>query len=128
MHATQNHVAPVAAKAEPRPAFFPLATTPIGPSTDPSNPLTNREARRLVNEVRLWARQYDAPDAGALVQAMDDMERLLIRVWTEIDESTLRLLLSGSASTPERADSLRQEALYYLNRWNNAPTKPAKTG
>lgn len=121
MTSPSNNVASVAAQAEPRPNFFPLCTTPIGPSTDPNHPLTNREARRLVNEVRTWARQFDAPDARALVQAMDDMERLLIRVWTEIDESTLRLLLSGSAKTPEQADSLRREAIGYLSRWNNRP-------
>lgn len=119
MHTTPNHVATVAAAAEPRPAFAPLQTTPIGPSTDPNNPLTDREARRLVNEVCTWARQFDAPDAKALVNAMDDMERLLSRVWTEIDESVLRLNLSAAASTPERADSLRREAIGYLCRWNN---------
>lgn len=118
MCTTPNNVASVAAQAEPRPNFFPLRTTPIGPSTDPSHPLTNREARRLVNEVRTWARQFDAPDAQALVQAMNDMDRLLVRVWTEIDESVLRLHLSATASTPERAESLRREAIGYLNRWN----------
>lgn len=124
MQATPNHVATVAAAAEPRPAFFPLSTTPVGPSSDPQHPLTNREARRLVNEVRAWARQFDAADAKALVNAMDDMERLLIRVWTEIDESVLRLNLSATATTPERANSLRNEAIGYLNRWNNhCPTR-----
>lgn len=116
-----NNVASVAAQAEPRPNFFPLCTTPIGPSTDPNHPLTNREARRLVNEVRTWARQFDAADAQALVSAMDDMERLLVRVWTEIDESVLRLHLSATASTPERAEGLRREAVGYLSRWNNRP-------
>ena len=51
MQATQTNVAPVAAQAQPRPEFAPLRTTPIGHSTDPHSPLTNREARRLVNEV-----------------------------------------------------------------------------
>ncbi|EXU80409.1 hypothetical protein AX13_17090 [Comamonas aquatica DA1877] len=119
MHTTHNTVAPVTADADPRPAFAPLQTTPIGPSTDPHHQLTDREARRLVNEVRTWARQFDAPDAKALVSAMNDMERLLSWVWTEIDESVLRLNLSATASTPERADSLRREAIGYLCRWNN---------
>ena len=69
MHTTHNTVAPVTADAEPRPAFAPLQTTPIGPSTDPHHPLTDREARRLVNEVRTWARQFDAPDAKAPIRA-----------------------------------------------------------
>ncbi len=121
MQATQNNVAPVAAQAQPRPEFAPLRTTPIGHSTDPHSPLTNREARRLVNEVRAWAHQFDAPDARALVSAMDDMERLLIRVWTEIDESLLRLSLCRTASTPERAESLLCDAVGLLGRWNNRP-------
>ncbi|KUF39088.1 hypothetical protein AS359_00550 [Comamonas kerstersii] len=118
MQAAQNSAAAVAVQAQPRPEFAPLRTTPIGHSADPHSPLTNREARRLVNEVRDWARQFDAPDACALVHAMNDMERLLVRVWTEIDESVLRLHLSATASTPERAESLRREAIGYLSRWN----------
>ena len=51
MQATQKHVAAVATQAEPRPEFTPLRTTPIGHSADPHSQLTNRKARRLVNEV-----------------------------------------------------------------------------
>ena len=52
MQATQKkHVAAVATQAEPHPEFPPLRTTPIGHSADPHSRLTNRKARRLVNEV-----------------------------------------------------------------------------
>ena len=52
MQATQKkHVAAVATQAKPRPEFTPLRTTPIGHSADPHSRLTNRKARRLVNEV-----------------------------------------------------------------------------
>lgn len=120
MQAAQNSAAAMAVQAQPRPEFAPLRTTPIGHSADPHSPLTNREARRLVNEIRDWARQFDAPDACALVHAMNDMERLLIRVWTEIDESMLRLAQMPHASTPERAEQLRKDALRYLNRWTHS--------
>lgn len=96
----------------------PLVTTPIGKSWE-GDLLTNTEARRLVNEVRSWAQQFDAEDAKALVQAMDGMERLLVRVWTEIDESLLCLSSAESSNHPERAAELRARAIGYLNRWRN---------
>jgi len=114
----QNNAARVAVMAEPCPKFAPLITTPIGKSWE-GDPLTNREARRLVNEVRTWARQFNAPDALALVDAMDGMERLLLRVWTEIDESLLCLSLADSPRrTPENAAQMRANAVGYLRRWN----------
>jgi hypothetical protein len=103
---------------EPNPRTFPLATTPVGKSWE-GDPLTNREARRLVNEVRSWAQQFNAPDALALVSAMDDMERLFIRAWTEISEAILCLDLANSPSrTPESAAEMRANAMSYLMRWN----------
>ena len=96
----------------------PLVTTPVGKSWD-GDSLTNREARRLVNEVRGWAQQFDAADAKALVSAMDDMERLLIRAWTEISEAALCLDLANSPHRPpERAAEMRANAMSYLMRWN----------
>ncbi len=89
----------------------------MGVCDDPKNPLTHHHARRLVREVRTWAQQFDAPDARALVDAMNDMARLLSWVWTEIDESVLRLKLSEATSTPGHAATLRSEAFFYLNRW-----------
>lgn len=109
--ANPSRAAMAAALAQPRPEFQPLYTTPIGAGTDPYASLTDREARRLVDEVRSWASQFTAPDACALVHAMDDMERLLIRAWTEIDESLLRLRLADAAQCPERAVALRREAI-----------------
>lgn len=114
---TKQTAAPVAVQAEPCQKFAPLTTTKVGKSWEGAT-LTNREARRLVDEVRTWARQFNAPDALALVAAMDDMERLFIRAWTEIDESLLCLSLAESAKTPERAAEFRANAVSYLCRWN----------
>ena len=115
----QNNAAQMAVMAEPCQKIAPLTTTPVGKSWEGA-PNTNREARRLVNEVRSWARQFNAADALALVDAMDDMERLLVRVWTEIDESLLCLSLAESAHrTPERAAEMRANAVSYLRRWNS---------
>lgn len=96
----------------------PLVTTPVGKSWEGA-PNTNREARRLVSEVRVWAQHFDAPDACALAAAMDDMERLLVRVWTVIDESVLCLSLAESSKCPDRAAELRASAIERLNRWQN---------
>ncbi len=114
----QNNAAPVAVQAEPCRKFAPLVTTPVGKSWEGA-PNTNREARRLVNEVRAWAHQFDAPDAQALAAAMDDMERLLVRAWSEISESLLCLSLADSPHrTPESAAQMRANAVSYLRRWN----------
>lgn len=115
---TKNNAARVAVQAEPCSKFAPLVTSPVGKSWE-GHPLTNREARRLVNEVRSWAGQFNAPDALALVSAMDDMERLLVRAWTEISEAVLCLDLANSPNrTPERAAEMRANAMSYLMRWN----------
>lgn len=115
---TPNNAAQVAVQAEPCPKFAPLVTTPVGKSWE-GDTLSNREARRLVNEVRGWAGQFNAPDALALVSAMDDMERLFIRAWTEISEALLCLDLADSPyRTPEKAAEMRANAVGYLRRWN----------
>ncbi|MEQ6435760.1 hypothetical protein V8Z74_12065 [Comamonas sp. w2-DMI] len=106
-----------AVAAQPRPSFAPLYTTPIDATSDPQARLSHREARQLVCEIRTWARQFNAPDAKALAAAMDDMERLLLWLWTEMDESLLRLTLADSASTPEKAAELRAVAMQFLGRW-----------
>lgn len=113
-----NNAARVAVQAEPCQKFAPLVTTPVG-KTWKGAPNTNHEARRLVNEVRAWANQFDAADAKALAASMDDMERLLVRVWTEISESLLCLSLADSPHrTPESAAEMRANAASYLRRWN----------
>ena len=115
---TLKNAAQVAVMAEPCQKFSPLVTTPVGRSWE-GDVVTNREARRLVNEVRSWAEQFNASDALALVSAMDDMESLLIRVWTEISEAALCLDLANSPHrSPERAAELRANAMRYLMRWN----------
>ena len=119
MTAPNSPAACTAVAAQLCPSFAPLHTTPVGSSTDPGARLTNREARQLVCEIRTWARQFDAPDASALVGAMDDMERLLVRAWTEIDESLLRLKLADASKESGRASELRNEAVGYLSRWND---------
>lgn len=77
----------------------------------------SKKARRLVNEVRSWAQQFYAKDAKALVQAMNGMERLLVRVWTEINESVLCLSSAESSNHPERAAELRTTPIGHLKRW-----------
>jgi len=116
---TNDNTAELVVLTEQRPKTPPpLVTTPIGKSWEGA-PNTNREARRLVNEVRVWAQKFDAPDARALAAAMDDMERLFVRVWTEIDESLLCLSLAEASKCPERAAELRAQAAEYLKRWLN---------
>lgn len=116
---TPHNAAQVVVQAKPCPKFAPLVTTPVGKSWE-GDPVTNREARRLVNELRTWARQFNAPDALALVSAMDDMEHLFIRAWTEISEALLCLDLADSPHrTPESAAEMRANAVAYLRRWND---------
>lgn len=117
MTALNTSAASNAVAAQPRPSFVPLHTTPIDSTSDPEARLTHREARQLVCEIRTWARQFNAPDAQALAAAMNDMERLLLWLWTEMDESLLRLTLAESASTPEKAAELRAVAMQFLSRW-----------
>lgn len=115
---TKKNAACVAVEAKPCPKFAPLVTTEVGKSWEGAT-LTHREARRLVNEVRTWARQFNAPDALALVVAMDGMDRLLQRVWTEIDESLLCLALADSPQcAPDSAAQMRADAVSHLRRWN----------
>lgn len=115
---SKNNAAQVAAQAEPCQKIAVLTTTQVGRCDDSKASLTSREARLLVGEVRIWAQQFNAPDAVALVCAMNDLERLLIRGWQEVNESLLRLNLAQTAKTQERADQLRADAMSYLRRWN----------
>ena len=129
---TKNNAAQVAAQAEPCQKIAVLTTTQVGRCDDSKASLTSREARllvggghagtlspfALVGEVRNWAQQFNAPDAVALVCAMNDLERLLIRGWQEVNESLLRLNLAQTAKTQERADQLRADTMRYLRRCN----------
>ena len=42
-----------------------------------------------------------------------------------MDESMLRLAQMPHASTPERAEQLRKDALRYLNRWTHSRPQAA---
>ena len=111
----KNNAARVAVQAEPCTKFVPLVTTTVGKG----GAATNTEARRLVNEVRNWAWQFNAPDALALVAAMNDMERLLIGVWTDIDEALCLLHMANYDSNQELAAKRRGTAMEYLHRWQD---------
>lgn len=79
--------------------------------------VTNTEAMKLVSEVRKWAAQFEHDDAKALCGAMDDMKKLFIRVWTEIDESLLSL--SAMNGKPEMDAKHLADAMGCLNRWQD---------
>lgn len=111
MTASKN-AAQVAVQAEPCPKFVPLSTTPIERTT-------NTEARRLVDEVRFWAGQFNAPDAKALVRAMGDMERLLVSAWTEVDEALCQLHMANHEQSTQNAEKRRATAMEYLHKWQD---------
>lgn len=94
----------------------PLTFERVGNSWEGAK-VTNTEAKKLVREVRAWAEQIQHDDARALCDAMDDMEKLFVRVWTEIDESLQ--LLSAMNGNPERDAKHLAAALKLLNRWQD---------
>ncbi|MDO1474029.1 hypothetical protein [Comamonas thiooxydans] len=108
----RNNAAIEAVMAEPCPEFVPLSTTPIEKGT-------STEARRLVDEVRYWAGQFNAPDAKALVHAMNDMERLLLSAWTEVDEALCLLHMANRDQSTQSADKRRATAMEYLHKWQD---------
>lgn len=79
--------------------------------------MTNTEARRIVADLRGWARQFNHEDARNLDAALEDIEALFVCVWTEIDESLTRILLAGE----DHADREKHiaVALSYLHRWQD---------
>ena len=107
-----NNAAQVAVKAEPCQKIAPLATTPVGKPT-------NTAARRLVDEVRNWAGQFNSPDAKALVHAMDDMELLLVSAWTEVDEALCLLHMASRDQCTQNAEKRRATAMEYLHKWQD---------
>lgn len=96
----------------------PLKFTPIG-ETWRGEKVTTTEASRLVREVREWAEQFDNPDAHKLVEAMKGFDRLFATVWTEIDESLVRLSLAKHCHDAEKAAEHLSIAMKYLNRWQD---------
>lgn len=97
-----------------------LDFTPIRPWTPPK--MTNTEARRIVGELQSWVAQFNHPDARKLGCALDDVERLFVRVWTEIDEALAQLSLADSLESKGRhADAMeaREAAMSYMHRWQD---------
>ena len=114
---TQNNAAQVAVMAEPCPKLAPLVITPVVQTT-------NTEARRLVDEVRSWAGQFNAPDAKALVRAMDDMERLLVSAWTAL----CLLHMANRDQSTQSADKRRATAMAYLHKWQDRGSRMGNCG
>lgn len=97
--------------------FQPLSFTRIGQSWK-GDKVTNTEAQKLLRELRDWVRQYHHEDAEAFKDAIDDLESLFCRVWTEIDESLVRLKRIAHQASPTDQEHL-DAALHYLNRWQD---------
>ena len=102
------------------PSVRPLQTTRIG-ETWKGEKVTNTEAMRLVKELRSWAGQFHHPEAEKLDDAIRDVEKLFVCVWTEVDEALGMLTRSHaiSATDPETAEKYRSAALSYLHRWQD---------
>lgn len=96
----------------------PLTFTPIGESWN-GDKVTTTEAKRLTMELLEWASQFDNPDAKQLCEALRGFDRLFVRVWTEIDESLLRLALINLEKRPHDAAEHIAAARKYLSRWQD---------
>ena len=97
---------------------------PLGNSLDVGAKLTDREMNRLIGKLRSWVQQFNHPEAVELKSAFDDLERLRVCVWTEIDESLLRL--HSMQARMERESRLQERdreqlgvVFKYLNRWQD---------
>ena len=97
---------------------------PLGNPGEPGSKLTDREMDRLIGKLRAWVRQFNHPEALELKSAFDDLERLRVCVWTEIDESLLRL--HSMQARMERESRLQERdreqlgvVFKYLNRWQD---------
>ena len=97
---------------------------PLGNSWGAGTKLNDREMTRLIGNLQAWVRQFDHPEALELKSAFDDLEKLRVRVWTEIDESLIRLHLMESRMAREgrlhEQDRDHLGAIFeYLNRWQD---------
>lgn len=97
-------------------AYIPLDYIPLGNSWDGSKN-TDTEARRLVADLLSWSHQFNHSEGIKLQSALRDVEKLFSRVWTEIDESLLRLMLAEKY--PENSSDHRAQALMMLHRWQD---------
>ena len=97
---------------------------PLLRSSDPGSKLTDSEMCRLIGNLQAWVRQFNHPEALELKSAFDDLERLRVKVWTEIDESLL--WLHSMQARMERESRLQERdreqlgvVFKYLNRWQD---------
>lgn len=109
---------------QPAEGHLTFQHAPLGNPGEPGSKLTDREMDRLIGKLRAWVTQFDHPEALELKSAFDDLERLRVCVWTEIDESLCRLHLM--ASRMAREGRLQEQdrdhlgaAFEYLNRWQD---------
>lgn len=106
-----------------------FAFTPIQQWTPPK--MTNTEARRIVDELQTWVGQFDHPDARKMGEALRDVERLFVRVWTEIDETLGQLsradFMDKKGQHAEAAVA-RAVAMSYLHRWQDRGGKIGNVG
>lgn len=96
----------------PTPAYTKLRYRPI-----PQNGGTSKDARYLIGELKTWVNQFEHEDALTLRNALDDIVRLFVRVWTEIDESLVRLRFGQRSQ--DAIDANINLAIKYLRRWQD---------
>jgi len=111
----------IAQRAEGHIAFHHV---PLGNSWEVGSKLTDREMDRLIGKLRAWVQQFNHPEALELKSAFDDLEKLRVKVWTEIDESLLWLhCLQARMEREGRLQERDREHLgvvfKYLNRWQD---------
>lgn len=106
---------------------------PLGNSCEPGSKLTDREMRRLIGNLQAWVQQFNHPEALELQSAFEDLERLRVRVWTEIDESLL--WLHSMQDCMEREGRLQERdrerlgvVFKYLNRWQDRSGRCGNVG
>lgn len=97
---------------------------PLGNSWEAGTKLTDREMSRLIGGLQAWVRQFNHPEAVELKSAFDDLEKLRVRVWTEIDESlqclhALKRRMEHEGRLQERDREQLENVFEYLNRWND---------
>lgn len=109
---------------QPAEGHLAFSHAPLGNSWEPGSKLTDREMNRLIGKLQAWVRQFDHPEALELKSAFDDLEKLRLRVWTEIDESLFWLhCLQSRMEKDGRLQELDREQIEivfgYLNRWQD---------
>ena len=109
---------------QPAEGHLTFQHAPLGNPGEPGSKLTDREMDRLIGKLRAWVQQFNHPEALELKSAFDDLERLRVRVWTEIDESLL--WLHSMQARMERESRLQERdreqlgvVFKYLNRWQD---------